>query len=443
LVNGFYTLATGRYIAEVRLTNPSGYIAFRREVIEIWPNTFTAFAFEPLVFLDPNAILPNSQAVLCETTSIVGGSIIGIGNGSGLDESDPKIYNCYQINESIILFFEQESLFSTTSWVANAGNAPEGLYPNTGHPPANINFSTDNVLWVKAVSEDRNKTMYYKFILQQPVNYGDFSIGIGSSDVSWSDGILTINTSGSYTIGMKAGVNSTTTNRIVVESGVTADIILSNVNINMSSINNARAFDMTGATVNLTLVGGNVLRSGQNRAGLEAPEGSSLVITAASTGSLSATGGNSGAGIGGGSGGVGGSVSISGGTVTATGGNSGAGIGSGSNGDGGTITEITGNAVVFASSIQSELPTGASMGPAIVFNGINGNMYGNVSLTRNVTIPSGRILSIASGQTLTIQSGYALTNNGTIINSGNIQGTVIGNSPVEPSLVVYGGSAYT
>jgi hypothetical protein len=147
--------------------------------------------------------------------------------------------------------------------------------------------------------------------------------------------------------------------RIVVASGVTADITLRDLTIDASARNDIPAFDMTGATVNLTLSGTNILKSGGNRAGLLAPEGSTLTISAAdTTHTLTATGGNNGAGIGGGNGGAGGTVTISGGTVTATGGSDGAGIGGGRNGAGGTIAGLSGNAVVFASSIQPTITAG-------------------------------------------------------------------------------------
>ncbi|MDR0841398.1 MAG: hypothetical protein LBN26_08480 [Christensenellaceae bacterium] len=154
---------------------------------------------------------------------------------------------------------------------------------------------------------------------------------------TYSGGVFTV--TGDVTIS-----GATTTNRVVVQSGVTANITLDGVSINVSGTNNACAFDMTGATVNLTLTGTNTLKSDYGQAGLQVPSGASLTITAASTGSLAATGGDYGAGIGGGDGGAGGNITISGGTVEATGGRSGAGIGGGWNGSGGTIT-ITGGTV--------------------------------------------------------------------------------------------------
>ena len=393
LANGFHNLTVGRYIAEVKLTNTTGNIAYRREVIEIWQNTFTTFAFEPSVFYNP---------------------ILG------------------------------------------------------------------------------NQPIDSSFIIS------------GDSDYIFLDGILTIIGNGAYTIEMKDGISSTTMESIAVSFGITANITLVNVSIDMSD-NNISAFDMTGATVNLTLVGENVLVGGKDSAGIQVPYGSTITIIgngslttiggqggagvggggiSSSCGSINikngtiiATGGGVGAGIGGGyfnfsNGSAGGTINISGGTVTATGwtGIGGGGFnGSGSviNITGGTviatttgnyaigggggaenngiINTITGNAVVIASSIRSDLPTGGNLGPAIMLNGSSGAMYGNVTLDRNVTIPQGYNLFINNGQTLTIQGNNYLTNNGTIYlaDGGNISGNLTGNQPIAPSFTISGSSDYT
>jgi hypothetical protein len=90
----------------------------------------------------------------------------------------------------------------------------------------------------------------------------------------------------------------------VVNPGVKAYITLNNVNISIGT-GGACTFDMTGATVNLTLEGSNILKSGvekdSGKAGLHAPFGSILEITAASSSaSLQASGDIRSAGIGGG-----------------------------------------------------------------------------------------------------------------------------------------------
>ena len=307
--------------------------------------------------------------------------------------------------------------------------------------------------------------------LLHEINYGDFYVaGIDLHDISCVDNILNIPGDGVYTIGMRYGVTSTSTDRIVIASKVNADVILSGVNIDVSSMSGVYAFDMTGATVTLTLVGENVLRSGSTMAGLQVPNGSTLIIAESSGGSLSVSS-SSGAGIGSdgnitinggtvsasGSSGINGTITINGGTVSAT--HSAAASGSGisgtitinggkvsaigsqiSPGISGTIRAIIGNAVVSASNqgvhnspspIQSTLPTGSNLGPAIIFIYDNGTVYGNVTLDRNIIISTNGVLVIADGQTLTIQNGNTLTNNGSIIveKGGNIFGTVTGNQP--------------
>jgi hypothetical protein len=281
----------------------------------------------------------------------------------------------------------------------------------------------------------------------------------GGISYTYAGGLLTITGDGTYTITMGNGETNTTTDRIAVAPGVIAAITLSAVSIDMSGNANTAAFDMSGATVSLTLTGTNVLKSGSTKAGLQAPEGSNLTINAADvTHTLSATGGSNGAGIGGGSGNggsiainggavsatggfdsagiggggvssIGGSVAINGGTVTTTGGTWGPGIGGGLVGSPGTITALSGNAVVFASSIQPTLTVGGNATQAIVFKRATGTMYGSVTLQQDLTIPEGYTLDLA-GNTLTIGS-YTLTNEGTINkNGGTIVGTVGGGGNV-------------
>ncbi|NLB10415.1 MAG: carbohydrate-binding domain-containing protein, partial [Clostridiaceae bacterium] len=119
------------------------------------------------------------------------------------------------------------------------------------------------------------------------------------------------------------------------------NIILKDVNIDQSS-NNESAFNMNGANVNLTLIGTNSLKSGIKRAGLGAPDGSTLIIDG--SGSLEATGKDFGAGIGGGLRQNGGTIKVTGGTIIATGGIEAAGIGGGDGGSGGSAV-ITGGSV--------------------------------------------------------------------------------------------------
>jgi hypothetical protein len=93
--------------------------------------------------------------------------------------------------------------------------------------------------------------------------------------------VLRIIGDGTYAIGMKSGVTMTTGDRIEVASGVSAASTLFAVSIDMSGKSDTAAFAMSGATATLTLTGTNVLKSGLSKAGLEAPQGSTLTIEAA------------------------------------------------------------------------------------------------------------------------------------------------------------------
>jgi hypothetical protein len=484
------TLPAGRYITEIRLINESEDVAVYREVTEIWPGLTTRIVFEPE---DTDYGNPNAELDLA--TSTIGGMAVSAGTdggGDGASEADAVKYLLIIgdtfMNAAINLVPTDASLSAAVSWVQNTGDFPNDVYPNTGTTAAGLDFSSDKVLWGRVVSQDTTNTKYYRFTLAAH----DFTVSGGDS-YSWgeSSGVktMTITGTGNYAISMEPGLAATTGTRIIVASGVTANITLDSVNIDMSK-KSAPAFEIaSGATVNLTLSGDSALKGGSTKAGIAAPAGAALTITEASTGSLTATGGNGSAGIGGGgstinggaitisggtvnatggsggagigggsssSGGSGGAITISGGEVTATGGSGGAGIGGGLKGSGGnitisgglitatgtangigggtnntttgTITALSGNAVVFASSIGPSLPADKL---AIVFINTAGTMYGNVTLEQDVEIPSTHTLALSSGQTLTIPAGKTLTNNGTITkNGGDIDGTVSGDGAV-------------
>jgi hypothetical protein len=132
--------------------------------------------------------------------------------------------------------------------------------------------------------------------------------GSGGS-FTYSSSVVTLTTTGgNYVI-----TGGTANKRIVVQSGITANITLNGVNISVEYC----PFDMSGATVNLTLTGENTLKSGYNRAGINVPNGASLTIDGGGT--LNATGGSQGAGIGGGNNGTAGSLEINGGSVKRSG----------------------------------------------------------------------------------------------------------------------------
>jgi hypothetical protein len=235
---------------------------------------------------------------------------------------------------------------------------------------------------------------------------------------SYAGNTLTILQGDDYTISM-ASLGAITTDRIVVQQGLTGvNITLNGVKIDRSAdpsgTDAAAAFNMSGATVNLTLEGDNELKSGYGWAGLLAPAGATLIISG--DGALTANGGMSGAGIGGGSEWSGGNITISGyARVTANGGNGGAGIGGAADGTGagGTIT-ISGNAQVTANGGDRGAGTGGgnqSAGGTITISGnaqvtANGSSYMNFG---SAGIGGGRN---GAGGTITISGNAEVTANG-------------------------------
>ncbi|GHS95173.1 hypothetical protein AGMMS50276_09790 [Synergistales bacterium] len=265
----------------------------------------------------------------------------------------------------------------------------------------------------------------------------------GGTNWKYDAGTKIFTVSGDVTI-----TGTTTTNRVVVRSGTTANITLSGVDIAQSTTGNyVAALDMSGATVNLTLVGNNVLK-GYSRPGLQAPDGSFLTINAANDatdkltatagansagiggyngaggnitingGNITANGGQSSAGIGGGANGAGGSITINGGTITANGGGIGAGIGGGQGGAGGNITINGGNITANGSSGSAGIGGGGGSGGNIIINGgmITANGGGSSSTGSGAGIGGG---GNGSGGNITITSGATVTATG---GSGSVGG---------------------
>ena len=199
-----------------------------------------------------------------------------------------------------------------------------------------------------------------------------------------------------------------------------------------------------GAGGTVTISGGNVKADSIKGAGIG---GGGDGLYPGAGGTVTISGGNVtatsdfGAGIGGGGDGLypgaGGTVTISGGTVTATS-HDGAGIGGGGNGfslgAGGTFsTGTSGNAVIYSSSIQDDSQQKQWQGIFFLENQ-GGQVYGEMTLAEDFTIPTDKTLVIGEGQTLIIPAGVtldtqnALTNNGTLVieTDGQLVGEVQG-----------------
>ena len=222
---------------------------------------------------------------------------------------------------------------------------------------------------------------------------------------------------------------TTTTVRVVVDSGVTANIALSGASIT----NAVSLFRLMGtANANLTLSGTNTLTCtgalgvvGNYQAGLYVAPSAALTIEG--TGSLDVTGGAYSAGIGGSymnstvgnSANSTGTIIINGGTITANSGMYAAGIGGGYYGSGG-IVRINGGTVT---SISNGTTTGN--GAAGIGSGISGGNGGIIEITGGTvtaTAPGGAGIGggyNSAGGTITISGG-------TVIATGGYYGAGIG-----------------
>ena len=202
--------------------------------------------------------------------------------------------------------------------------------------------------------------------VEYDISQGDVSIGQDDSGVWSQQGGSEMSNDTQITI-----TGSSTENTVTVGSNVTdATITLNGVDI--SSGKDAAISIGAGSDVTIELDGENKLQGGTGHAGLElnnkgdngkpakdTPGGSVTIKDENGTsGSLTATGGNSAAGIGSGSRGEAGDITIDGADVTATGGGSAAGIGSGDYGEAGDIT-ISGGADVTATGGSSSAGIGS------------------------------------------------------------------------------------
>ena len=239
----------------------------------------------------------------------------------------------------------------------------------------------------------------------------------------------------------------------------------------------------------ITIHGGEVKATGgANGAGIGggySGDGGTITI---SGDTVTAIGGSSGAGIGGGNGetggGSGGTIKITGGTVKAKSAGSGAGIGGGNEGSGGNIvitggtvtanggdhstntygsagignggsysSTVTGSfsfttndegtsgtAVIYATGGSASSGPGAGIGTSgtsgwsgIIFQGNEGTVYGDQTITDDFTLDNDQTLTVPSGSKLTIEEdvtftgGITVESGGTLENSGTVTDGITNN----------------
>ena len=245
----------------------------------------------------------------------------------------------------------------------------------------------------------------------------EWDIGKGDITVNAGSGGQTVTQGGGAAIPDSAPVITGTSkeNNVTInaDSGQTASVTLSGVNIDVRDKGKAAVSTTGEGNVSIELNGGSTLRSGYEHAGLEKNNGGSLTIADEDkNGKLTAEGGKYGAGIGGGYYENGSDITITGGKVKATGGRRGAGIGGGNYRIGKDIT-ISGGEVNAIGGV-----TGA---------GIGGGCYGDGN---NITVSGDAKLKVQGGvKDKHYGAGAGIGNGGKYGNHGGPNG-----AEVEPDI---------
>ena len=235
----------------------------------------------------------------------------------------------------------------------------------------------------------------------------EWDIGKGDITVNAGSGGQTVRQGGGAAVPDSAPVITGTSkeNNVTInaDSGQTASVTLSGVNIDVRDKGKAAVSTTGEGNVNIELNGSNALKSGHSHAGLEKNNDGNLTIQDKDKdGSLNAKGGQDGAGIGGGSSGAGSDITITGGKVTAQGGNYGAGIGGGAYGNGSDIT-VTGGEVTANSGNYGA--------------GIGGGGWGNGN---NITISGGKVTATGGMFAAGIGGGMHRDGNDITISGGEV-----------------------
>ena len=234
-----------------------------------------------------------------------------------------------------------------------------------------------------------------------------WDIGKGDITVNAGSGGQTVTQGGGAAVADDAPVitGSSTENTLTInaESGQTASVTLSGVNIDVRDKGKAAVSTTGEGNVSIELNGESTLRSGYEHAGLEKNNGGSLTIADEDkNGKLTAWGEQQGAGIGGGSGKDGSNIFITGGGVNAIGGLAAAGIGGGLGGNGSNIT-ISGGKVGATNGLNGA--------------GIGGGQHGSGS---NITISGGEVNAIGGKSGAGIGGGHTGDGSDIIISGGEV-----------------------
>ena len=235
----------------------------------------------------------------------------------------------------------------------------------------------------------------------------EWDIGKGDITVNAGSGGQTVTQGGGAAIPDSAPVITGTSkeNNVTInaDSGQTANVTLSGVNIDVRDKGKAAVSTTGEGNVSIELNGESTLRSDYEHAGLEKNNGGSLTIADEDkNGKLTARGGQQGAGIGGGSGKDGSNIFITGGGVNAIGGLAAAGIGGGIGGNGSNIT-ISGGKVGATNGLNGA--------------GIGGGQHGSGS---HITISGGEVNAIGGDWSAGIGGGQRGSGSHITISGGEV-----------------------
>ena len=234
-----------------------------------------------------------------------------------------------------------------------------------------------------------------------------WDIGKGDITVNAESGGQTVRQGGGAAVPDSAPVITGTSkeNNVTInaDSGQTASVTFSGVNIDVRDKGKAAVSTTGEGNISIELNGGSTLRSGYEHAGLEKNNGGSLTIADEDkNGKLTAWGGQQGAGIGGGSGKDGSNIFITGGGVNAIGGLAASGIGGGLGGNGSNIT-ISGGKVGATNGLNGA--------------GIGGGQHGSGS---NITISGGEVNAIGGKSGAGIGGGHTGDGSDITISGGEV-----------------------
>ncbi len=246
--------------------------------------------------------------------------------GTAREELDlPNTLNVtIQIYEDDILIETQTATPAAVTWTAleDYDEFTEGDYRLLPSVTGGVQIAEGVVLPVITITVMRSASIIRNTLASQDITIDVGTVYESGSGYEYNDHVVTLTDSAKrYTI---TGI--TTTTRIRVKEGLgtvnePVQVILDNVDIDVSGTEERCAFEMTAAAVNMILLGNNSLKSGRAFAGLTVRQGGKLVIQSGDeTGAMVAVGGDLGAGIGGSWGFANGSVTILSGRISAVGG---------------------------------------------------------------------------------------------------------------------------